>query len=459
MKKGVLLTGIVCSIALCAYLTRPAADPIPIPTATQRTGGDSAKGYEYLVSGDYIRSGLPYGLFLSGFGADNHNYLGRTGMNAKIPHSFTAIKAANNEVVVAPNCLQCHAQVFDGVLIVGLGNSGADFTKNKTFNPKNIQLTEKMLKLLSPKSYAAAAAFLQTTKAVTPHLYAPIQGVNVANKLAGVLAAHRDPLTLKWSDTASFTIPDGMVPTDTPPWWNLRKKNAMFYSALGQGDFGRMLMASNLLTVADSSEARQVDGHMPDVLAYIYSLQPPKYPKTIDQTLATKGMALFETKCSGCHGKYGQGESYPNLLIPGSIIKTDSLLFSVNYTQPQLVDWFNRSWFAGGSHPARLVPMRGYIAPPLDGIWITAPYLHNGSVPTLEALLNSKTRPTYWSRSFEKPQYDYENVGWVYTVEKEGGSTSVYDTKQAGYGNGGHYFGDALSDGERKAVIEYLKTL
>jgi mono/diheme cytochrome c family protein len=218
-------------------------------------------------------------------------------------------------------------------------------------------------------------------------------------------------------------------------------------------------MASNLLTVADSSEARQVDGHMPDVLAYIYSLQPPKYPKTIDQTLATKGMALFETKCSGCHGKYGQGESYPNLLIPGSIIKTDSLLFSVNYTQPQLVDWFNRSWFAGGSHPARLVPMRGYIAPPLDGIWITAPYLHNGSVPTLEALLNSKTRPTYWSRSFEKPQYDYENVGWVYTVEKEGGSTSVYDTKQAGYGNGGHYFGDALSDGERKAVIEYLKTL
>jgi hypothetical protein len=74
-------------------------------------------------------------------------------------------------------------------------------------------------------------------------------------------------------------------------------------------------------------------------------------------------------------------------------------------------------------------------------------------------LLNSKTRPTYWSRSFEKPQYDYENVGWVYTVEKEGGSTSVYDTKQAGYGNGGHYFGDALSDGERKAVIEYLKTL
>ena len=459
MKKCVLLFVIVCSIALSAYLTRPAADPIPITAAAQRTGGDAAKGFEYLVTGDYIRSGLPYGVFMSGFGADNNNYLGRTGINAKIAHPFTAVKAPNNEVVVAPNCLQCHAQVFDGTLIVGLGNAGADFTKSKTFNHKKIQLAEKMMKLLSPKSYEAAAVFLQTTKTVTPHLYAPIQGVNIANKLAGVLAAHRDPLTLKWNDTAYLNIPEGIVPTDTPPWWNLKKKNAMFYTALGHGDFGRMLMASNLLTVADSAEARSVDGHMPDVLAYIYSLQPPKYPRPVDQSLVAQGATIFEKKCSGCHGRYGEEERYPNLLIPGSTIQTDSLLYSVNYTHPQLVDWFNRSWFAGGSHPARLVPMRGYIAPPLDGIWITAPYLHNGSVPTLDALLNSKERPTYWSRNFDKPQYDYEKVGWQHTVETKGSSTTVYDTRQPGYGNGGHYFGDGLSDSERKAVIEYLKTL
>src|SRR6185437_677273 len=100
----------------------------------------------------------------------------------------------------------------------------------------------------------------------------------------------------------------------------------------------------------------------------------------------------------------------------------------------------------------------GYIAPPLDGIWITAPYFHNGSVPTLEAVLNSRIRPTCWTRDFEHPQYDYSAVGWRYTVDTVG-RRSVYNTTLPGYGNYGHTFGDRLSDRERREVIEYLKTL
>jgi hypothetical protein len=80
-------------------------------------------------------------------------------------------------------------------------------------------------------------------------------------------------------------------------------------------------------------------------------------------------------------------------------------------------------------------------------------------VPTLEALLNSKLRPKYWSRNFDNPQYDYDNPGWKFRVEQQVGSTSVYNTTLPGYGNYGHYFGDKMTDGERKAVIEYLKTL
>ena len=99
------------------------------------------------------------------------------------------------------------------------------------------------------------------------------------------------------------------------------------------------------------------------------------------------------------------------------------------------------------------------LLPPLDGIWITAPYLHNGSVPTLEALLNSSERPTYWSRDYENPQYDYENIGWKYTEHEKPGSAVIYNTGLKGYGNYGHYFGDVLTAPERKAVIEYLKTL
>jgi mono/diheme cytochrome c family protein len=226
-------------------------------------------------------------------------------------------------------------------------------------------------------------------------------------------------------------------------------------------------MASNLLTVSDSSEAREVDSHFNDVLAYIYSLTPPKYPHPINKVLAKHGAVIYVEHCAKCHGNNGEGGDYPNLLIPESLIGTDSLLYKSNFQSPQFIAWFNKSWFAQGDHPARLEPFDGYIAPPLDGIWITAPYLHNGSVPTLEGVLNSKARPTYWSRDFDNPQYDYAQVGWKYEREQGpaaavgpgGNPKSVYNTDLPGYGNYGHRFGDKLTEPERKALIEYLKTL
>jgi len=194
------------------------------------------------------------------------------------------------------------------------------------------------------------------------------------------------------------------------------------------------------------------------MLAYIYSLKPPPYPGTINEALATKGEAIFVQRCSKCHGTYGDKESFPNVLIPEAVIQTDSLLYKSNYSNPQFVEWFNKSWFTQGEYPARLEPFNGYIAPPLDGIWATAPYLHNGSVPDLEALLNSDLRPRYWHRNFDKPVYDYNKMGWVYKKLEQPGKNS-YDTDKPGYGNYGHTFGDRLTDTERKAVMEYLKKL
>jgi hypothetical protein len=434
-------------------------DPVPIPPSVQRTGGDVQKGFDYLTTGNYVKGGIPYSIFVLGMGKDKKNYLQRDGKNEKISYEYTAVTADNGEILVAPNCLQCHAQVVDDKLYIGMGNTFIDFTQNEKLNLKNLQRVESVLKLTAPKKYEAAKAFIEVTKTVGPYLVADIRGVNAADRLAAVLAAHRDPVTFAWNATAQLDIPPGMIPSDVPPWWLLRKKNAMFYNGFGRGDFGRFLMASNLLTVNDTSESKEVDSHMPDVLAYIYSLRPPAYPKTIDHELAAAGETIFTTNCSKCHGTYGDHETYPNLLIPGAVIQTDSFLYKSNYSNPQFVNWFNRSWFTTGEHPARLEPFAGYIAPPLDGIWVTAPYLHNGSVPTLDALLNSDHRPAYWSRDFEKPEYDYENIGWKYTKEAQPGNKNTYNTTLPGYGNYGHRFGDRLSDKERKAVIEYMKTL
>jgi hypothetical protein len=80
-------------------------------------------------------------------------------------------------------------------------------------------------------------------------------------------------------------------------------------------------------------------------------------------------------------------------------------------------------------------------------------------VPTLEAVLNSQLRPTYWQRNFEKPRYDIETMSWEYKVVDKPGGSQVYNTTLKGYGNYGHTFGDKLTDTERRAVLEYLKTI
>ena len=112
----------------------------------------------------------------------------------------------------------------------------------------------------------------------------------------------------------------------------------------------------------------------------------------------------------------------------------------------------------------------GYQAPPLDGLWATAPYFHNGSAPTVYDVLNSKTRPKIFTRSYrtDLDAYDPEKLGWKVEVLDEPPDLDktppierrkVYDTTKPGRGNGGHTYGDGLSDAERRAVIEYLKTL
>lgn len=433
-------------------------EAIYIPESAQRTG-NAAAGFTYLTTGDYVKGGLPYDYFQLALGKSKTNYLNRTGLNASITHEYTVVTASNGEKLVAPNCMQCHAQVFEGKLVMGMGNTFADFTMGQKLNPEAYTMLENFLKKGAPQKYEASKSFIQVAKAIGPFLGTEVRGVNSADRLAGVLAAHRDPTTFKWSDKALIDIPAQVIPSDIPAWWLLKKKHAMFYNGFGRGDFGKFLMASNLLTVNDTAESKEVDTHFDDVLSYIYTLQPPKYPKAIDKPLAKQGEILYITNCSKCHGKYGSNETYPNLLIPESVIQTDSMLFTSNYQNPQFINWFNSSWFATSDHPARLEPFNGYIAPPLDGIWATSPYLHNGSVPTLEGVLNSKLRPAYWRRNFDNPIYDNEKMSWQFTAEDAPQGNLVYNTTLPGYGNYGHYFGDKLTDKQRKAVIEYLKRL
>ncbi len=96
-----------------------------------------------------------------------------------------------------------------------------------------------------------------------------------------------------------------------------------------------------------------------------------------------------------------------------------------------------------------------YKGRPLDGIWATAPYLHNGSVPTLrDLLLPVDSRPkTFYAGS---RAFDPDNVGFSTT---EGPGLFLFDTSKPGNSNSGHVYGTTLSEEDRQALIEYLKSL
>ena len=94
----------------------------------------------------------------------------------------------------------------------------------------------------------------------------------------------------------------------------------------------------------------------------------------------------------------------------------------------------------------------------LDGIWLRAPYLHNGSVPTLQDLLTpAAERPRVFWRGYDL--YDPVAVGFVTQGQAAERLGSRFDTSERANGNQGHTFGTALPTDEKTALIEYLKTL
>ncbi len=428
--------------------------------APQRTG-DAQKGKDYMLYGDIVDSGIPASIYRSTLGALNpgKNELQRTGPNATIDYQYTEIINSEKISIVAPNCFQCHGGFVDGQFILGLGNTNADFTENQgAFAPLLDGLIANMYGRNSPQ-YQSFVPFIRSVSVVGPKLITQTIGSNPADKLALILAAHRDINTLEWSDQPSFSIPNGLHPLDVPPLWNVKYKNVLYYNGLGVGDFARQIMAASLLTMKDTSRAKVVDQNFTDVIAYINTLEAPKYTKTIDPSLANQGRVVFEKTCQRCHGSYEGNIIYPNILVDHSLIKTDKAVIDFYKNTPEFVAWYNNSWFSKGNGSAKLQPNNGYVAQPLKGIWASAPYFHNGSVPTLEAVLDSSKRPAIWQKTASSDNYDHTRMGLKYTVKDKKDNNLTYDTTLPGHSNQGHYFGDKLSAKDKRAVLEYLKTL
>lgn len=458
LLSGLGLVG--CDRSPKAVVTK--AEPGPIPATAQRQG-DPEAGRDALLNRAVVTCGLPYQAYVASTGAPAPAYEleGRSGRNASLPYNLTALTSGSGIELVTSNCLGCHAAPLNGELVVGLGNAFLDFTG------------DPVMAVEGAGAYVEdGAAAVEWQKwadrigAIAPWSMTDTIGANPAQAITLALMAHRDPETLAWSDEPLLPLPPTEVlPASVPPLWNVGKKHAMFYNGEGRGDHvGYMMLAST--TCTDSvDEAREIDAWFKDVRAYLASLEPPAYPYPVDAALAAEGERLFRAECTECHGRYGERERYPNALIALDEVGTDPAMAETAYRHAdRFARWFNRSFYGRN---ASAEPGLGYVAPPLDGIWATAPYLHNGSVPTLAALLDTTQRPRYWRFERAKPDYDPDALGWRFETLDAGREQFasldeqkwVYDTSRRGYGNQGHDFGDLLTDDERRALLEYLKTL
>ena len=243
--------------------------------------------------------------------------------------------------------------------------------------------------------------------------------------------------------------------SDMQPLWNMAKHEHFALHWDGLNDSLTEVILSGAIGDGATPKSLPVQ-RLKQLEDWIKTVQPPRYPflDSLDQDLAAKGQGIFEAKCAECHAFGGKRTGS---VIPQSEVGTDS--HRLKMWTAEAADTYNNY---ANDYPwdfNRYRKTDGYAAVALDGLWMRAPYLHNGSVPTLEDLLKpASERPTKFYRGYDV--YSRDQMGFIHQgteAEQEG---FLYDTSVIGNNNEGHSgekYGTDLSADEKKALIEFLK--
>jgi hypothetical protein len=359
------------------------------------------------------------------------------------------------------SCLACHQGQVGGRVIAGLPNS----------NYALEQLTEevRLVKVRRRKAFG----HMDMGSLLLP--LGTTVGTTNAVIFGKALLRHREAdLSIVPRPPSIDLVHHDM---DAPAWWHYRKRRSLYADGFApQGH--RMLMQFLLVKENGPEKFREWEEEFRDVEAWIEALEPPAWPWPVDAGLAERGRGVFVQHCAECHGTYGERGAYPDRIVAIDVVDTDR----VRYDALTDIDRakLNQSWFGhfgdgwaadgiDGPEVRRRESPAGYVAPPLDGVWATAPFFHNGSVPTLWHVLHPDRRPAVWKRS--PTGYDRERVGLeveeLDAVPRQGAAGRLtaaerrrhFDTSRPGKSGGGHDFADVLDEEEKTAVLEYLKTL
>jgi hypothetical protein len=275
---------------------------------------------------------------------------------------------------------------------------------------------------------------------------------------------------LAWRGLRSSLLYDGFYAPDGSARFEPREEHEG--GSAHEGELGAIVTFFTVPTMGmQPADAERSIPRVVEIMDWLSeSYRPPPFPGELDEAKALRGRAHFVERCASCHGMTSPGlrdvrlVSFPNRLIPAAESGTSPARSRA--IDAELVRAVSKSAIARHAAPAST---GGYVAPILSGLWATAPYLHNGSVPTLWHLLHPAQRPARfqvgghaldWTKvgiaGAENSAGDYVYpAGYVPWSEPE-----LYDTRRPGLENSGHKREfDGLDEGQKDDLLEYLKVL
>lgn len=240
--------------------------------------------------------------------------------------------------------------------------------------------------------------------------------------------------------------------SDMPSIWNQKARKGMALHWDGLQTSLDEVFINSALGDGSTKKSYPTD-EMNRLKEWLLELQPPKFPFAVNQELAVRGHEIYDQKCASCHAV---GQPRTGQVIPIEEVGTDR--HRLDEWTVGAVNAYNSGADGYTFDTSHFRKTNGYNSSPLDGIWLRAPYLHNGSVPSLFDLLEPvDKRPKLFWRGYDL--YDQQRVGFITSGPEAERVGFRYDTSVPGNSNQGHVWGVDLSADDKKALIEYLKTL
>lgn len=460
----------------------------------------------YKISSRLPERAIDYGLMPSPF-VDHQN--------KNIPLTFGYFEEDRGQGKSAygnNNCFSCHATTIGHSIVGGAPNKDLDLKNLTLMKLKATQLSDEALKnppynltdteIVVWKGYSKQLTNLMGKEFIK----AKVLGDNFGQYISYAYAAFLKPSPQNMDDVYDvehspslqklkdvFDCPTCVLaPIHAQPWWVVKYKKKHYWFADSSVD--NPIAQAHDFVVNFSLPHAGIPGENPDwqsrvqsqarIFSYIKQTHSPVHPdvkeQKINKQLATEGYEIFHglkpaskglARCSSCHGSYVPSKEGYEVYYKDKkfSVGTDPVYHQTLQRMMPLANDLREATKSlnTANTPNYLVPdmsaEAAYAAPPLDGVWATGPYFHNGSVPTILEVLQPSLRPKFWVRTPNAEDYDFKNLGVTYKVtatNKDAQRNRIYDTTWPAYSNQGHEKQvSVLSEKDALALIEFFKCL